>query len=290
MVSWWETVKVEPVNALEIWVVNSSQTDFLKALSLMVSHVLPCTCCCPCLLHSRDSGSWPCTLAGLSFPDSRIFPVLSNSQYLQKEFPTLPCTCPSLDVTVRENLLWREVTVIFTERNQSAFSFHSFNLLLPLKSLKQKFTGILKGKMTQVSEPVGPGSELWSLAAPGWEDPSCGAELTAWCRLSCQCHWFTTFPEINPESQPERLQRAHLARSWLHQLDSPGLHPSALHPWILLRPDCWDLGYVCTPGSCFAGKPWPLLPSEMFSFQGCHLTVQSRDQSWYFIWAHKQSR
>lgn len=40
MVSWWETVKVEPINALEVWVVNSSQKDFFKALSLMASHAL----------------------------------------------------------------------------------------------------------------------------------------------------------------------------------------------------------------------------------------------------------
>lgn len=47
--------------------------------------------------------------------------------------------------------------MIFIERNQSGFSF---NLSFPLKSLKQKSIAILKGKMTQVSEFVGPGSEV----------------------------------------------------------------------------------------------------------------------------------
>lgn len=124
MVSWWETVKVEPINALGVWVVNSSPKDFLKALSLMVSHALSCPVLAACLAcYTAEPLGVSYVLEQWSAPLMVDFFCLDQLSVLNKAFPA-PYTwiCPNLTGKVGRNLLGRKVPLIFNEINHSSLS------------------------------------------------------------------------------------------------------------------------------------------------------------------------
>lgn len=184
MVSWWETVKVEPINALGVWVVNSSPKDFLKALSLMVSHALSCPVLAACLAcYTAEPLGVSYVLEQWSAPLMVDFFCLDQLSVLNKAFPA-PYTwiCPNLTGKVGRNLLGRKVPLIFNEINHSSLS-----LSCSLSSAEESLALRSFLWLIQISESRH--SVLWRLPAQEWEELSHEYTFLLLCCIVLKPSW-----------------------------------------------------------------------------------------------------